>query len=66
MMQQTPDAHLLDGNVTQAPPAAVLRQAAYKRRATERHSAGWSEDVDVSQFEDGSSKVQKGGVQLIA
>ncbi|KAF0288512.1 Fatty acid oxidation complex subunit alpha [Amphibalanus amphitrite] len=69
MLQQTPDAHLLDGNVTQAPPAAVLRQAAYERRATERYSADWSEDVastmDVSRSEDGTSKILKGGVQLI-
>ena len=69
MPQQTPDVHLLDGSVTQAPPAAVLRQAAYERRAAERHSADWAEDVastmDVSRFEDGSSRILKGGVQLI-
>ena len=69
MPQQTPDVHLLDGSVTQAPPAAVLRQAAYERRAAERRSADWPEDVastmDVSRFEDGSSKILKSGVQLI-
>ena len=44
MLQQAPDAYLSDGNITQAPPAAVLRQAAYERRASERYSTDWSDD----------------------
>ena len=69
MLQSAPTSQLADGNVTEAPPPHILRQAAYERRVAERHSVDWAEDMmstmETSRSKDTSSKVVKGGMQLI-
>ncbi|XP_043200772.1 uncharacterized protein LOC122394108 isoform X1 [Amphibalanus amphitrite] len=69
MLMQAPDCELADGNITEAPPRHILRQAAHERRVAERHSTNWTEDLAatmaISRAEDLTSKVVKGGIHLI-
>ena len=69
LISAAPSDQLADGNITEAPPAKILRQAAYERRLAERYSADWAEDIastmDVSRSEDTTSTVIFGGIHLI-
>ena len=69
MTSAAPQDQLTDGNITEAPPAKVLRQAAYERRVAERFSVDWAEDLqstmEVSRAEDTASAVIPGGIHLI-
>ena len=68
-LPQAPDCEPADGNITEARPRHVLRQASYESRATERYSTNWTEDLAatmaISRAEDVTSKVLKGGIHLI-
>ena len=69
MIDKTPAEQLADGNLTEAPPAHILRQAAYERRKAERHSVDWAEDLmstmEISKAEDMNSKKLPGGIHFI-
>ena len=69
MASEASSAHIRQGNMTDAPPEKILRQAAYERRMDARLAKEWSRDVeltmDVSAQADMTSKVVIGGVQLV-
>ena len=69
MVRDTPADQLLDGNITEAPPRHVTRQAAYERRKSERYSSHWSEDLlcrmEDSAAADTASSILPGDIHLI-
>ncbi|KAF0304754.1 hypothetical protein FJT64_023515 [Amphibalanus amphitrite] len=69
MASSAPAEQLKDGNITEAPPAHVLRQAAYERRVAERYSQDWAEDLtcrmEDSVAADATSKVLKGSIHFL-
>ena len=69
LVSAAPSDQLADGNVTEAPPNKILRQAAHERRVAERYSTDWAEDrastMEVSQAEDTTSKALSGSIHLV-
>ena len=69
LLDEAPENQLRAGNLTEAPPAQVLRQAGYERRQSGRYSLDWCEDIattmKVSQDEDIVSKKLPGRVHLV-